>query len=411
MNVRKILFTIISVLLISIFAPLDKGYLAVDKTYLTGFVYSQGYSQDIRKLIVFYSPSCHKCIQVKNEIMPEIEKEFKDKIKVEYRDIAYKENYALLLSLEEKYKVKMKNVWPVFYFEGYFLNAEGQVKDRLKIIITKALNVPLQDKRGLPVIDLISHFKALTPFVVISGGLIDGINPCAFTVIVFFISFLALQGYRKRELVVIGLFFIFAVFLTYFLLGFGLFEFLYRLESFWIIRRIFNFSLGIFCIILGILAIYDFLKFKKTQKTEGLALQLPAAVKNQIHRVIGLHYRKTKGSQLEHRPLQKNILRLVSSALITGFLVSILEAVCTGQMYIPIITFVREKTYLKLQAVGYLLLYNIMFIVPLLVIFSFALLGVSSEQFSRFLKKNLLTVKILMAILFFGLGVFLVWRP
>lgn len=395
MDVRKILFIVIS---ISIF--------------ITGFAYGQGHRHQLRKLIVFYSPGCHRCIQVKNEIMPEIEREFKDRIKVEYRDITDKENYALLLSLKEEYKVKIKNVWPVFYFEGYFLNAEGQVKDGLKIIIAKALKMPLKDKPGLPVVDLISHFKTLTPFIVISGGLLDGINPCAFTVIVFFISFLTLQGYRKRESVVIGLFFIFAVFLTYFLMGFGLFEFLYRLESFWIIRRIFIFSLGIFCIILGILAVYDFLKFKKTQKTEGLALQLPAAVKNQIHRVIGLYYRKTKGSQLlKQEVLQKSILRLVLSALITGFLVSILEAVCTGQTYIPIITFVREKTYLKLQAIGYLLLYNIMFIVPLLVIFLFALLGVSSEQFSRFLKKNLLTVKILMAILFFGLGVFLVWRP
>jgi threonine/homoserine/homoserine lactone efflux protein len=51
-----------------------------------------------------------------------------------------------------------------------------------------------------------------------------------------------------------------------------------------------------------------------------------------------------------------------------------------------------------------------MFITPLLIIFLFALLGVTSEQFARFLKRHLGPIKILMAVLFFGLGIFLIWR-
>ena len=370
----------------------------------------QQQSPGIRKLIIFHSPTCHKCQEVKNELIPEIQKTFKDKLEIEYRDISDIENYKLLLSLQEKYKVKIENVWPVFYFQGKFLNAKGDIKRNLKEMIVRSIDAPFLEKYGLPVIDLFSHFKTLTLMVVIIGGLIDGINPCAFTVIVFFISFLALQGYKKRELIVIGLCFIFSVFLTYFLIGFGLFEIFYRLGNFWFIRRIFNFSIGIFCIILGVLAIYDFFKFKRTKKTEGLILQLPALIKNQIHYIIGLHYRKTKESQVKQRVLQTHVFGLVMSALIIGLLVSILEGVCTGQTYIPIITFVRVKTYLRLQAIGYLLLYNLMFIVPLLIIFFFALLGVTSDEFSKFLKKHLLTIKILMAILFFSLGILLIWR-
>jgi predicted transporter len=55
-------------------------------------------------------------------------------------------------------------------------------------------------------------------------------------------------------------------------------------------------------------------------------------------------------------------------------------------------------------------LYNLMFIAPLSVIFIFALTGVTSADFSRFLKKHMLLVKALMALLFFGLGIFLLWR-
>jgi hypothetical protein len=226
---------------------------------------------------------------------------------------------------------------------------------------------------------------------------------------VFFISFLTLQGYRKKELLVIGLTFILTVFLTYILVGIGIFGFLYRMKNFWLVAKAFNYSIGIFSIILGIAALYDFFKFKQTESSDGLLLQLPRAVKNQIHSVIGLYYRKTKDGQVNSVSNPK-VLRLALSALATGFLVSLLEAVCTGQTYLPTISFILKAAPLKMQALGYLLLYNLMFILPLAAIFVFSLWGVTSGQFTKVLKKNLLAVKVLMALLFFGLGIFLIWR-
>lgn len=385
MNLRKIYFTLIFIL------GLVVSYSSV---------YGQVTASGVRKLIIFYSPACHKCAEVKNDLMPKIKKEFKDQITIEYLDINNIENYKFLLSLKEKYMKDLEIVMPVFYLEGNFLNGRDDLRNKLSKFIVNALKSSGREGR-LPAVDLVMHFKSFTPIIIISVGLVDGINPCAFTVIVFFISFLALQGYKKKELTVICLSFIFAVFLTYLLIGLGIFNFLYQLKGFWILTRIFNISIGIFSIVLGVLAIYDFLKFKKTGDTEGLLLQLPQSIKNRIHYVIGLHYRKTR----------KDIFRLVITALFTGFLVSILEAICTGQTYLPTITFILKTTDLKLQALVYLLLYNFMFILPLLIIFFFALLGATSGQFAHFLKRHLLGIKILMAVLFFGLGIFLIWRP
>lgn len=371
--------------------------------------YAQAQSDNDGKLIIFYSPSCHKCMEAKSRIIPDIEKEFKGRILTEYRDITDIENYKLLLSLKEKYGSKIENVWPVFYIRGHFLNGRGRIEHGLRSLITQSLSHKPEGKQGLPSIDLIAYFRTFQPLAVVSAGLTDGINPCAFTVIVFFISFLSVQGYKRRELIAIGLTFIFAVFVTYLAIGLGLFGFLYKLRGFWLITRIFNLTVGALSIILGILALYDFFKFKKTRQTEGLLLQLPTAVKNRIHSIIGMHYRKAKEEGREAAKV--HIFKLALSALAVGFLVSILEAVCTGQVYLPTITFVLKATHLKLQALGYLLLYNVMFIIPLFIIFLFALLGVTSEQFSQFLKKRLSTIKILMAVLFFGLGIFLLWRP
>jgi len=378
-------------------------------SFIPAYSYSQTHPDEHHKLIIFYSPSCHTCIEVKNEIIPGIEKEFAGKIQIEYRDITDIENYKLLLSLKEKYGSKIENAWPVFYFRGHFLNGRGNIKKALRVLISQSLSKKPEGKQGLPSIDLLAYFKTFQPLAVIGAGLADGINPCAFTVIVFFISFLSLQGYKRRELIIIGLAFIFAVFITYLAIGLGLFGFLYKLSGFWLISKIFNLTIGILSIILGFLALYDFFKFKGTAQTGGLLLQLPRGVKNRIHSLIGLHYRRTK--EEGGKTLKVHILRLALSALIVGFLVSILEAVCTGQVYLPTITFVLKASHLKLQALGYLVLYNIMFIVPLFIIFLFALLGVASEQFSKILKKHLLTIKILMAVLFFGLGIFLLWSP
>lgn len=371
--------------------------------------HSQELNPDKPKLIIFHSLTCHSCIKVKKDIMPVIEKEYKDKLILEYRDIADIENYKLMVGLQEKHSIKLTNDMPVFYLEGNFINGEKDISSGWEEFINRGLRAFTKTKPDiLPSVDLVSRFKSFTPLVVSGAGLVDGINPCAFTVIVFFISFLAMQGYRKRELTIIGLCFIFSVFMTYLLIGIGVFGFFYRMSHFWLLARIINYSIGAFCIVLGVFSVSDFLKFRRTGETGGLALQLPKGVKNQIHKVIGMHYRVNKSTEsiVRRRPLFK----LIVSALITGFLVSLLEAVCTGQTYLPTITFILKTTSLKLQALEYLLLYNFMFVVPLLAIFILALFGVTSGQFSGFLKKHLLAIKILMAILFFGFGIYLILK-
>jgi cytochrome c biogenesis protein CcdA len=122
---------------------------------------------------------------------------------------------------------------------------------------------------------------------------------------------------------------------------------------------------------------------------------------------VGLHYRVNKTAQAASG---RHLFRLVLSALITGFLVSVLELICTGQTYLPTITFILKTTPLKLPALAYLLLYNFMFVAPLFIIFAFALFGATSGQFSKILQKHLPIIKILMAIVFFGLGIFLILR-
>jgi len=363
--------------------------------------------QKLPKLAIFYSPTCHRCNVVKQSVMPLIENEFKGKVFFDYRNVDVLENYKYFMGLLQKNGKELQFQVPLFYFAGQFLTAKEPLKDRLSLFIQEGLKRALEDEKPHG-FDLVNYFKSFVPVAIIIAGLQDGVNPCAFTVIVFFISFLAVQGYRRRELICIGLAFIFAVFVTYLCIGLGVLSFFYHFVGFWLVARLLNLVIGSFSILFGFLAVYDFIKFKKTGSTQELILQLPKSIKERIHKVVGFFYRKSPEERKSK--LLPSVSKLVFSALITGFLVSLLEAVCTGQMYLPTISFVLKSSSLKLQALGYLLLYNIMFVLPLIVIFILALLGVSSMQFANFLKKHLGLIKILMAIVFFSLGLFLIWR-
>lgn len=62
---------------------------------------------------------------------------------------------------------------------------------------------------------------------------------------------------------------------------------------------------------------------------------------------------------------------------------------------------------LQLQAIFYLVLYNLLFILPLIVVFILAYFGTTSKDLTDFLKRRAGAVKIGMAVLFSALGVWL----
>jgi hypothetical protein len=92
---------------------------------------------------------------------------------------------------------------------------------------------------------------------------------------------------------------------------------------------------------------------------------------------------------------------------VTGFLVSLLELACTGQLYLPTITFMVGDPNMEAKALFFLLLYNIMFVLPLAVIFLLFFYGTTSQRLIKVMENHLGKVKILTALLFWGLALLL----
>ena len=154
-------------------------------------------------------------------------------------------------------------------------------------------------------------------------------------------------------------------------------------------RKIFSGVTAVIALILGIVSLQDYIRFKSTGETKDAKLQLSPFLKKMIHSTI------RKNVQLGN---------FIFMAAVTGFIVSVLELACTGQIYLPTIMFISTIPKLKVNALVYLLLYNLMFVFPLIFVFSLTYWGTSSQQIGALTQKNFGKIKLAMTLLFFGLA-------
>ncbi len=239
---------------------------------------------------------------------------------------------------------------------------------------------------------IVDRFKRFSLSTVLIAGFIDGINPCAFATIIFLVSYLTFIGKKSREILIYGIIFTLGVFIAYLLAGMGLMAGLRQLSGFPLITRGIYLVIAVFAFVLGIISLYDYVLFRQGKMAEW-KLQLPTAFKKRVHKII------REGTQSQRAGY------LGTFAL--GFVIAATEVICTGQVYLPTIGYIMTIPKLRVHAFFNLVLYNIMFIIPLVAIFIAVFFGVTSDKMALLTKGHTGTVKLLTAILFIGLGVFL----
>ena len=172
----------------------------------------------------------------------------------------------------------------------------------------------------------------------IFSGILAGIHPCTISVLLFFIAFLFTIRRTRQEIFKVGASYIIGIFLAYLLIGLGVF-------------KVFTFSTPHFSAIVGailvsILGLINIISYF----TEGrikFSLGIPSSLKPKILELI-----------------HKSTL---PAAFIVGLIVGICSFGCTAGIYISIISLLLLKATYVLGFV-YLILYNLMFILPLIII-------------------------------------------
>lgn len=342
------------------------------------------------EVVFFTSPGCPDCEQVARllddlrEIFPRLE--------VVTKNIRQTVAMRLHETLSERFGVPddLRMATPtVFTAGGYLARGDinfvrlGELLRRTEGLATPGWFHAAPAEVAVAEAAIDRRYAAMTVGIVLAAGLLDGVNPCAFATIIFLLSYLQVARRTPAQILQVGGAFILGVFLTYFMLGFGLAELVSRLQVLRGFSTALNWALAVVALIIGLLSLRDGIRASRGQAGE-MTLQLPDFLKTRIHKVIRHSARHS---------------RFVVAAFVTGIVIAVLELACTGQVYLPTIVYVMQTGVIS--AVGMLLLYNLAFILPLVVVFALAYGGLRSETLQQFQQKHAAVVKFGIAALFF----------
>lgn len=342
-------------------------------------------------IIFFYDFHCSKCREAK-EKMEALKKKYPLYVK-EYDSF---EKWDLLEKYYAAYNVSVRNygLFAIFIGDKYYhkLDEFDELEKEIKKYVKTGL--PCPDLSGNKNMETKRTLKGISIIAVILGGLVDGINPCAFATLVFFIAYLERVKYGKKALLSIGIAFSIAIFIGYLLISLGILEFYYQMEKSALISKYIYIFAAILALSLAVINILDFIRIRKREKP---FLQLPMFLKRKRGRIIKILTE------------ERGIVILTALAFIAGFIIAMLEFVCTGQVLFPIIAVIKSASPERMMAFAYLILYNIMFILPLLAILTLFYIGYHSETFGKFLKERHGIMKILLAAILAFIGIYMLY--
>ena len=240
---------------------------------------------------------------------------------------------------------------------------------------------------NLPLIGEIETKEFSLPLLTLLIALADGFNPCAFFVLTFLLAALiGLAGARKKILLVGGIFILFSA-LLYFLFMSVLLN-VFQLGAKVTVLTLIAGGIALFA---GIINIKDYFYFQK-----GISLTLPKSYKEKfIQRVKNLS-------------LAKSTFALILGTIIIALTVNIYELLCTfgfPMVYMRVLT-LRELS--SLQYYLYLAFYNLVYVIPLGIIFLIFSITLGRKTFSQLWVRRL---KLVSGFMIVFLGLVLMIKP
>ena len=348
----------------------------------------------------FYEPGCPECLQVEGEILPALKMRYEGLYTLRRHDMRVTSNVVTLIRYHETLDVTDNSSVSMFVDYSRPLLGLSAIREGLLSSVDACAGQrmhpgwrpPMPIEAG-SIGDAKQRISGFAVGAVLTSGLIDGLNPCAIATLVFFISLLVVYGGQRRTLLLMGVPFCIGSFTTYTAIGFGLLSCLHSLESFPLVRRAIELLLVVGLVALAILSFRDAIHYSQSRSPDAVSVKLPAWAQRWIHLVA------RRGVKSHH---------LVVAGLVTGMAVTGLEAVCTGQVYVPALVVVAGETG-DSTAWRLLLLYNAMFILPLVAALVLTRFGLTSETMLRWSKRNVPFSKTLLGLFFVAAAVYLLF--
>lgn len=224
--------------------------------------------------------------------------------------------------------------------------------------------------------------------IIVAAALVDSINPCVFGVLIFLLAYMTKIFKDKKRMLLAGLIYVVAVYTTYFLLGVGLFTLALTAglakKFYWVAASV--------AVVAGLFEIKDYFWYGK-----GFSLQLLPGSAERI---------KKYAAMMEELEAKHPALSLLVAALL-GIFVVFVELPCTGAPYLAILGMLSTGDYTT--GIPLLLLYNLVFILPLFIIIGMVYVGHTSKTLEKWRKENRGLMRLGIGLFLLLLGLYMVW--
>jgi len=323
-------------------------------------------------VMYFYSPTCHACQSIA-DFISEINETYSENITLHKLDVNEPENFDKYSSFCAIKELSMESRGiPLVVTKDSFLMGTADIKSGLEDSIKRLIE---NNEKGCINPDVChgengnKQQAVITLPLILAAAAADSINPCAIGVLIFLIGFLLISsGKNYRRTAQIAAIYIITVYIVYFLAGIGILEALSKLTFLNIVTKAF----GVGVAFLGLINIKDAIQ----NKPAG-TLAIPTKAKPLIEKWV---YRASP-----------------PAAVILGIIVASVELPCTGGMYLAILT-LMANTVTRSTAITYLLIYNLIFVMPLIIITFLFVRGFEAEKLQNYLERHKRKSRMIMGI-------------
>lgn len=342
------------------------------------------------QLVFFHEIGCSHCADA-DEFLTSIQSKYPE-LEILHYEVSERESQDVLSGLLAAYGVELSAVPMIFVGDvAWMADTFFGLYDEPYTVSGRASNMTLEtaiqraiEADGVPPLERITESDGsslatgLTVSAVVVAAAIDSVNPCTFAVLVLLLGTLIVAQRKGKKGLVLkaGLAFTVAIYISYFLLGIGVFTAIERAG----IQRQFIIVVSCLAMVLGLWNMKDF-----WAQGKWFSIEVPK----------------------RWRPVVKRLTSSVVSipgAFLVGVLDSFFLLPCSSGPYIAILALLSKNTT---SAVGvwYLLLYNLIFILPLLLITFAVHFGfTTTARAERWRSASLGKLHLAMGIMMFLLG-------
>ncbi len=222
--------------------------------------------------------------------------------------------------------------------------------------------------------------EALTLSKVVGLAVVDAVNPCALAVLALMLMAIMSYARDKRRVLLSGLSFTLAIFIGYMIYGIILIKLFHLVQMITSIRLTLYKILGALAFFLGLLQLKDTIWYKPG----GFMTEMPMAWRPKAKKIIS----QATGPK---------------SAFFVGIFVTLFLLPCTMGPYIVMTGIASLYDFLKV--LPWLLLYNAIFVAPMVIITLLVYAGLSSVgDVKKWRDKNIRILHFIEAAILLGIG-------